>query len=73
MTQKETVLEHLKKHGTITDLEAYRDYAIRRLGARIWDLRDEGYKIISKDTRELNRFGKMVRFSTYILVEDKKA
>lgn len=69
MTQKQTILEHLKQHGSITDLEAYKKYAIRRLGARIYDLRDEGYKITSKDTVKKNRFGKKTRFATYVLEE----
>lgn len=67
MTQKEKILEHLKKHGSITDLEAYRTYAIRRLGARIYDLRAEGYNITSTPTKKKNRFGQNTIFSTYIL------
>lgn len=67
MTQKEKVLKHLQTHGEITDLEAYRDYAIRRLGARIWDLRAEGYKIKTKATKARNRFGEVTHFATYIL------
>ena len=67
MTQKEKILNHLQKHGSITDLDAYRIYAIRRLGARIWDLRAEGYIITSKPTRAKNRFGQITTFSTYIL------
>ena len=67
MTQKEKILEHLQKHGQITDLEAYRDYAIRRLGARIWDLRADGYKIRTENTKAKNRFGQQTMFATYIL------
>lgn len=67
MTQKEKILEHLKKHGSITDLEAYNLYAIRRLGARIWDLRDEGFPIKSEPTKEKNRFGQYTTFVTYRL------
>ena len=66
MSQKETILKHLKEHGKITDLTAYRLYAIRRLGARIWDLRDDGYIIRTEDTKGKNRFGKITRFATYI-------
>ena len=69
MTQRETVLEHLKKYGSITDIVAYRKYAIRRLGARIWELRDDGYKIITQATHKKNRFGKMTCFATYVLEE----
>ena len=69
MTQKEEILNHLKEHGSITDLVAYRKYAIRRLGARIWDLRHDGHKITSQDTVKKNRFGKKTRFTTYIYEE----
>lgn len=33
------VLEYIREHGSITDVEAYEGYGIRRLSARIWDLR----------------------------------
>ena len=69
MTQKEEVLEHLKEHGSITDLEAYGKYAIRRLAAHICILRREGYNISTIDTEGKNRFGKKTRFATYILVK----
>lgn len=67
MTQKEKILEHLQTHGKITDLEAYKLYAIRRLGARIWDLRADGYKIVTKNTKEKNRFGQQTMFATYVM------
>lgn len=66
-SQKEKVLNHLQKYGRITDLEAYALYAIRRLGARIWDLRSDGYIIRTEDTKGKNRFGQITRFATYIL------
>lgn len=67
MTQKDLILQHLQLHGKITDLEAYKLYAIRRLGARIWDLRADGYKIITKNTKEKNRFGQQTMFATYVM------
>ena len=67
MTQKEEVLTHLKEHGSITDLEAYKKYAIRRLAALVCILRREGHRITTKDTEKKNRFGKKTRFATYIL------
>ena len=70
MTQKETVLQHLQKHGEISDLTAYRLYAIRRLGARIFDLRKEGYHIKTENTKAKNRFGKNTTFGTYILEKE---
>ena len=66
-TQKEMVLEYLKRNKKITDQEAYRDLAIRRLGARIWDLRSEGHNIRTEQTTKPNRYGKNTTFATYIL------
>jgi hypothetical protein len=38
MTQTERIIKHLKEHGSITPLEAIKEYGITRLGARIWDM-----------------------------------
>ena len=69
MTQKEEVLQHLIEKGSITDLEAYGNYAIRRLAAHICILRREGHKITTINTEAVNRFGKKTRFATYKLRE----
>jgi hypothetical protein len=44
--QKDLILEHLEKFGSITPLEAQRLYGCMRLGARIWDLKHEGHAIV---------------------------
>lgn len=67
MTQKEEVLTHLQEKGSITDLEAYGKYAIRRLAAHICILRREGHRITTIDTEGVNRFGKKTRYATYRL------
>lgn len=68
-TQKDMVLEHMRQHGSITDLEAYNDYGIRRLAATIFKLRDEGYDITTKNTQGKNRYGRTTNFATYSLRE----
>ena len=45
MTQNEAVLRHLLDNGNITSLEAMNIYGIMRLGARIYDLKKQGYPI----------------------------
>jgi hypothetical protein len=54
-SQKQAVLSHLKEYGSITPLEALKLYGCLRLGARISDLRDEGYKITT-DIAEGKRY-----------------
>lgn len=48
MTQCEKVLRHLREFGTITPMDAIREYGCLRLGARICDLRRDGHQIKSK-------------------------
>lgn len=45
MTDKEAVLRWLRTHGSIEPLTALREIGTFRLGARIWDLRHEGFDI----------------------------
>jgi hypothetical protein len=61
-TQKEAILRHLQSGKTITPLEALNLYGCYRLGARIWDLRNEGYVIRSESVKQ----GKKT-FSSYKL------
>lgn len=56
--QKEQILEHIEKYGSITPLEAQRFYGCMRLGARIWDLRKDGYAIVREIVEVETRSGK---------------
>lgn len=44
-TQLKQIREHLKSGRSITPLQALYDYGCFRLGARIYDLKDEGMDI----------------------------
>lgn len=53
-TQKEIIMEHLKKHGKITAWEAITKYHITRTAHYIYQLKKEGVKIetvIKKGTK----------------------
>lgn len=67
MTQKEIVLRHMKEMGSISSFEAFTEYGITRLAARIHDLREDGYNIKASVHDARNRYGKKVRFERYTL------
>ena len=70
MTQKEMVLDFMKREGSITPWEAIKEFGITRLGARIWELKNEdGIRIKSETVVEKNRYGKPVNFAQYSLVQ----
>ncbi len=67
--QKERILDYMKEHGGITDVEAYNRLAIRRLGARIYDLKADGHGIVSETIKAKNRYDQPVRITKYMLKE----
>ena len=71
MTQCEMVLDHMKKHGGITQADAFYHYSITRLSARISNLRDRGNNIVAVPTESVNKYGKKVRYVTYRLAGGK--
>jgi len=62
-TQKDQVLNHIIRRGSITPMAAFKHYQITTLAERIRDLRDSGHKIA---TEMVNKGGK--RFARYRLV-----
>lgn len=69
LTQCDRILRHLNDHGSITSLEAMKEYGIMRLASRITDLKRKGYKIISITEKSKNRYGEPTKYSVYMLAE----
>nr|DAO83612.1 MAG TPA: helix-turn-helix domain protein [Caudoviricetes sp.] len=69
MTQAERVLKYMRDFGSITQLEAIRDISCMRLGARIFDLKREGYEIKKEAETSKNRYGEDTSYARYRLVE----
>lgn len=69
MTQCETIIAHMQAHGSITSIEAMRDYGIMRLASRINDLRRSGIGIRSEMITAKNRYGEDVRYASYSLIK----
>ena len=71
MTHCERILQHMEDYGTITTAEAFDRYGITRLSGRIFDLRRRGYAISARPETGKNRFGEPVRYTRYMLTEEK--
>lgn len=72
-TQKERVIDYIKKFGSITSYEAFRDLGITRLSARVYELKEDGYKFKSKTEFKKNRFGDQVYYARYELAKKRRA
>lgn len=69
MKQTERILQYMRDFGSITQLEAIRDISCMRLGARIFDLKREGYEIKKEMETSKNRYGEETSYARYRLVE----
>lgn len=65
MTQNDMILEHLRRHGSISPREALNEYGCMRLGARIWDLKRQGYSITAEREEGLNSRGEKCHWARY--------
>ena len=68
-SQCNTIMAHIKRHGSITSLEAMTEYSIMRLASRVNDLRRRGVQIAAETVTGENRDGRTVRYSRYKLLE----
>lgn len=66
-SQDKVLLDHLKRHGKITSMEAFELYGITRLSARIYELKRDGNVITSNQKTTKNRYGNSVTYSEYEL------
>ena len=70
-TQKDVILEHLRKHQTITSWDAIMEYGITRLASVIHMLRDDGLQITSKPINKKTRLGNITTIAEYRLINKR--
>lgn len=64
--QKTEVIEYIQKHGSISSYEAYAHLGITQLGARIDDLKKDGY-VFEKEWIRKRKNGKVKDYIKYKL------
>lgn len=69
ITQKDRILEYIRNFGSISSFEAYADLGITQLGARIDQLKKEGYEFRTEWESSTNRFGERTDYKRYYLVD----
>lgn len=67
VSQSDMVLNHMRKYGSITSMEAIDNYGATRLSGIIYALRAQGYNIVSNRKRVPNRFGRNASIAVYSL------
>ena len=70
-TGKDAIKWHLKNYGSITSLEAIKEYGVTRLASIIFYLKEDGYPIHSTDLQRKTRFGRTTTISKYLYFKPK--
>ena len=66
-SQTEDVLRFMREEGSITSMDAIREFGATRLSAIIFSLREQGYDIETHMEVRKNRYGHTVEYARYIL------
>ncbi len=66
-SQTEAILAHLERYGCITSREAIQEYGVTRLSAIIYNLKRDGYHIVTEFIVVPTRYGKDTQAAKYIL------
>lgn len=69
-TQCDMILNYMRDFGSISQLEAAKEFGCYRLSGRIFDLKQRGHAIGKKMESQKNRYGKQIAFARYYLKED---
>ena len=64
-TQKERIRRFMDENGSITSLQAMREFGCMRLAARIADLKNEGMKISKTMEPGRNRYDEVIYYAKY--------
>lgn len=65
MTQCEKILQYIEETGSITPLDAMREFGCMRLASRMCDIKRMGYAVSVKMETGKNRNGGPVRYARY--------
>ena len=65
MTQHEKIRRYMNEHGSITPLDAMREFGIMRLASRISEMRKMGEDFRKVTIKDRNRYGEVVHYAKY--------
>jgi hypothetical protein len=68
-TQKQRVIDYIQEFGSISTWDAYADLGITQLGARIKELKRQGYEFETEWESKKNRYGENTTYKRYRIAE----
>lgn len=67
LSQADTALAYMKKHGSVSSMVAYEEFGCTRLAARISDLKERGINIRKTMVKKKRPDGRTICYAEYSL------
>lgn len=64
-TQEQRVINYIREHGSITQIEALNKLGVMRLASRISSLKKQGFNIVGENITVKNRFKENCHIKRY--------
>ena len=65
MTQCDRILQYIEENGSITQLDALREFGCMRLASRMCDIKKMGYHVKKEMETAKNRYGEPISYARY--------
>jgi hypothetical protein len=66
-TQCERILQYIEENGSITQLDALKEFGCMRLASRMSDIKKMGYPVKTEMERAKNRYGEPIHYARYTI------
>lgn len=67
VTQCDRILQYIEENGSITSIDAMREFGCMRLASRMCDLKRQGYPVKVEMENSKNRYGEPVSYARYTI------
>ena len=65
LTQCDKILQYIEEKGSITPLDALREFGCMRLASRMCDIKKMGYPVKKEMESAKNKYGEPVHYARY--------
>lgn len=67
LTQCDRILQYIEETGSITQLDALREFGCMRLASRMCDIKKMGYPVTKRMEKAHNRYGDQITYARYFI------
>lgn len=67
LSQCERILDYIAENGSITQLDALREFGCMRLASRMCDIKKMGYNVTKRTEKNKNRYGDTITYARYTI------